>query len=84
MLSHPIHFSALMATPYLSRASDQQTPPQVAALHVFQRTPNWFFPKMDPVYPGWLKVCSFSSTSPFIHSTSSMSSHRPCSGVHLS
>jgi len=29
---------------------------QVAALHVFQRTPNWFFPKMDPVYPGWLKA----------------------------
>ena len=22
---------------------------------MFQRTPNWFFPKMDPVYPDWLK-----------------------------
>ena len=28
---------------------------QVGELRVFQRTPNWFFPKMDPVYPGWLK-----------------------------
>ena len=28
---------------------------QVGELRVFQRTPNWFFPKMDPVYPTWLK-----------------------------
>ena len=28
---------------------------QVGELRVFQRTPNWFFPKMDPVYPAWLK-----------------------------
>ena len=28
---------------------------QVEELRVFQRTPNWFFPKMDPVYPAWLK-----------------------------
>ena len=28
---------------------------RVGELRVFQRTPNWFFPKMDPVYPSWLK-----------------------------
>ena len=42
-----------------SAASAVQVVPVIAnhvgELRVFQRTPNWFFPKMDPVYPDWLK-----------------------------
>merc|ERR1712156_1049935 len=42
-----------------SAASAVQVVPAIAnhvgELRVFQRTPNWFFPKMDPVYPDWLK-----------------------------
>jgi cation diffusion facilitator CzcD-associated flavoprotein CzcO len=29
---------------------------QVSKLHVFQRTGNWFFPRKNMVYPGWLKA----------------------------
>ena len=28
---------------------------KVATLTVFQRTPNWYFPKFDPVYPDSVK-----------------------------
>ena len=42
-----------------SAASAVQIAPAIAdkvgSLHVFQRTPNWFFPKFDPVYPDKLK-----------------------------
>lgn len=43
-----------------SAASAVQIVPSIAnkvrELHVFQRTPNWFFPKFDPVYPTWVKA----------------------------
>jgi cation diffusion facilitator CzcD-associated flavoprotein CzcO len=29
---------------------------QVSKLHVFQRTGNWFFPRKNMVYPGWMKA----------------------------
>ena len=42
-----------------SAASAVQIVPEIAdkvdQLFVFQRTPNWFFPKLDPVYPEGLK-----------------------------
>ena len=42
-----------------SAASAVQIAPAIAdkvgSLHVFQRTPNWYFPKFDPVYPELVK-----------------------------
>ena len=42
-----------------SAASAVQIVPNIASkvkeLFVFQRTPNWFFPKLDPVYPDIVK-----------------------------
>jgi len=42
-----------------SAASAVQIAPKLAdnvgSLYVFQRTPNWYFPKFDPVYPEYVK-----------------------------
>ena len=42
-----------------SAASAVQIAPSISdkvdSLYVFQRTPNWYFPKFDPVYPEELK-----------------------------
>ena len=40
-------FRAVVAVPAIAD--------RVSRLFVFQRSPNWFFPKLDPVYPAWLQ-----------------------------
>jgi len=41
--------SAVQVVPELAR--------RAAALHVFQRSPNWLLPRIDWHYPGWLRWC---------------------------